>query len=34
MASNRKKMVNESVKEIEAPERKMDIIMHDVKTNV
>ena len=33
-ASNRKKMVNECVKVIEAPDRKMDIIMHDVTMNV
>ena len=30
MVSNRKKMDNESVKEIQAPDRKMDIIMHDL----
>jgi hypothetical protein len=28
--SNRKEMVNECVKEIQAPERKMDIIMHEL----
>jgi hypothetical protein len=30
MALNRKKMDNESVKEILAPDRKLDTIMHDV----
>ena len=30
MASNRKKMDNESVREILAPDRKMDTIMYDV----
>ena len=30
MVSNRKKMDNENVKEILAPDKKMDTIMHDV----
>jgi hypothetical protein len=30
MVSNRKKMDNESVKEIQDPDRKMDTIRHDV----
>ena len=34
MVSNRKKIVNESVKEIQAPDRKMDIIMYDVTMKV
>jgi hypothetical protein len=34
MVSKRKKTVNESVKEIQAPDRKMDIIMYDVTMKV
>jgi hypothetical protein len=34
MVPHRKKMVKESVKEIQAPDRKIDIVMHYVTAKV